>query len=167
MKIAYFQPLQPPDSHHLSAAQGWLELGNYLEAGRELARISPPLDQHPDVLEIQYELYAHEKRWQECADTALATMRADPDRQSAWIHYSFALHELKRTKQAYNNLLTVSQKFTDDWHLPYNLACYCAQLGHFAEAQEWFKKAISINDKVCNFGYDDPDLKPMWDFLNG
>ena len=40
MKI---RPLAPPDSHHLLAAQGWLELGNHLEANAELEQIAPRL----------------------------------------------------------------------------------------------------------------------------
>ncbi len=30
------KPLEPPDSFHLEAAMGWLELGNHLEANEEL-----------------------------------------------------------------------------------------------------------------------------------
>jgi hypothetical protein len=30
------EPLQPPDSMHLTAAQGWLELGNHEEAFEEM-----------------------------------------------------------------------------------------------------------------------------------
>jgi hypothetical protein len=33
--------LQPPDSHHLNAAVGWLELGNDIEATEELDKIKP------------------------------------------------------------------------------------------------------------------------------
>ena len=43
--------LEPPDSIHLQAAQGWLELGNHLEADKELDEIAPQLRTHPDVLE--------------------------------------------------------------------------------------------------------------------
>jgi hypothetical protein len=42
------QSLTPPDSYHLEAAQGWLELGNHLEANEELEKISPALRIHPD-----------------------------------------------------------------------------------------------------------------------
>jgi hypothetical protein len=38
--------LEHPDSLHLRAAQGWLELGDHLEANEELERISPPLRVH-------------------------------------------------------------------------------------------------------------------------
>ena len=43
--------MQPPDSMHLEAAQGWLELGNHEEANEELELIDAPLRVHPDVLE--------------------------------------------------------------------------------------------------------------------
>jgi hypothetical protein len=35
--------LEPPDTHHVSAAIGWLELGNPAEAGEEIARITPEM----------------------------------------------------------------------------------------------------------------------------
>ncbi len=33
------RPVAPPDSLHLQAAQGWLELGNHIEANEELENI--------------------------------------------------------------------------------------------------------------------------------
>jgi hypothetical protein len=44
------KPLDLPDIHHLRAAQGWLELGNHLEANEELEKIAPALRAHPSVL---------------------------------------------------------------------------------------------------------------------
>jgi uncharacterized protein YceK len=34
--ILTVKPLAPPDNHHLKAAGGWIELGNYLDANEEL-----------------------------------------------------------------------------------------------------------------------------------
>jgi tetratricopeptide (TPR) repeat protein len=161
------QPLTPPDSHHLLAAQGWLELGNHHEANEELEKISPAMRGHPDVLELRWQVYAHEQKWEACVDIARAIMSLDPDRDTGWIHHSYALHLLKRTEEAYTHLVTVADDFPGNWHVPYNLACYCAQLGRCDEAQEWFKKAVAINDKeVPLAGIDDPDLKPLWDSMS-
>jgi hypothetical protein len=44
--------LQAIDLNILRAAEGWLELGNHLEANEELENITPKLRAHPDVLEI-------------------------------------------------------------------------------------------------------------------
>ena len=130
--------------------------------------ISPTLHAHPDVLETRWQIYAKEKRWEACVDLGLAIMRGDPHRPFGWIHHSYALHELKKTELAYTHLATVTEKFPDDWHIPYNLACYCAQLGCLAEAKEWFKKAIALDDKIVPMqGIDDPDLKPLWESESG
>lgn len=50
--------LQPPDRFHLLGAQGWLELGNHVEADAELDKITPPLRAHPAVLEVRWAIYA-------------------------------------------------------------------------------------------------------------
>jgi tetratricopeptide (TPR) repeat protein len=156
--------LTPPDSHHLLAAQGWLELGDHLEADKELDDISPDFRAHPDVLELRWAIYAKENRWDACVDLALAITLADPRRPSGWIHYSYALHVLKKTELAYTHLFKVAEKFPGNWNIPYNLACYCAQLGRIPDAEQWFKKAVAIDKKaVQKEGIDDPDLQPLWE----
>ena len=56
--------LEPPDSLRLRSAQGWLELGDHLEANVELEEISPRLNMHPDVLLLRYEIFAKAKLWE-------------------------------------------------------------------------------------------------------
>ena len=123
------KPLEPPDSIHLEAAEGWLELGDHLEANEELEQIAPQMRVHPDVLEVRWQIYAKEKKWEVCVDIAGAIIELDPKRPDAWIHRSYALHELKRTQEAFDQLLPVSDRFSKVWTIPYNLACYCAQTG--------------------------------------
>ena len=162
------KPLEPPDRQHLEAAQGWLELGNHAEANEELERIAPRLRVHPDVLEVRWHLYAHAKKWDACVDIAQAIIKLDASRPDAWIHRSFALHELKRTQEAFDLLLPVADEFPNAWMVPYNLACYCAQLGRLDECQSWFKKAMAIDeDTVKRVAIDDADLKPLWDSMSG
>jgi hypothetical protein len=48
--------LKRPDSLHLQAAQGWLELGDHLETTEELDEITPQMRVHPDVLEVRLRL---------------------------------------------------------------------------------------------------------------
>jgi hypothetical protein len=60
--------LKPPDSHHLKAAEGWLELGNYLEANEELERIQPRVRAHPLVLEVRWTICAKAKKWEACVE---------------------------------------------------------------------------------------------------
>jgi tetratricopeptide (TPR) repeat protein len=119
------------------------------------------------VLEVRWQIYAHSKKWDACVDIAEAIIKLDPDQPEAWIHRSFALHELKRTQEAFEQLLLVAERFTQVWTIPYNLACYCAQLGRLDDCQAWFKKAMAIDEQtVKRAGIDDPDLKPLWDSMS-
>lgn len=162
------KPLVPPDSLHLEAAKGWLGLGNHLEADKELDEIAPELRTHPDVLEVRWHIYAEAKAWDACADIANAIIKLSPDRAEAWIHRSFALHELKRTQEAFDQLLPVAGRFPEVWTIPYNLACYCTQLGRLEDCRSWFQKAMAIDeDAVKRAAVDDPDLKPLWDSMSG
>ena len=86
----------------------------------------------------------------------------------AWLSRSFALHELNRTREAFDLLLPVAEKFSQELVIPYNLACYCAQLGRFDQGREWFKKALAIDEKSARAAaIFDPDLKPRWDSMSG
>ena len=162
------KPLPLPDLHHLRAASGWLELGNHLEANEELEEIRPRLRVHPDVLQIRWQIYAKEKKWEACVDIAAAVIKLAPERYDGWIHRSFALHELKRTEEAFENLLPAAEQFSDVWTIPYNLACYCSQLQRLDEAETWLKKAMAIDEQtVKRLALDDPDLLPLWDSMSG
>ena len=157
-----------PDDIHLRAAHGWLELGNAREANEELEKITASLHAHPDVLDLRWHVYAQAKNWDACVDIAEATLKAAPDRPDAWIHRSFALHELKRTREALDHLLPAAEGFPEVWTIPYNLACYCAQLGRLDESKAWFIKAIVIDANASkSAGIEDPDLKPLWDSMGG
>lgn len=156
-------PLTPPESHYWRAAQGWLGLGDYAAANEELARISPELSEHPDVLEIRWQIHAHARDWDVCVDIGWAIIKAAPDRAEGWVHRSFALHALKRTEEAYERLARVADRFPNAWRVAYNLACYCAQLGRYEEAQEWLRKAVVVdNGEAPRARIDDPNLKLLW-----
>lgn len=99
---------------------------------------------------------------------AAAIIKLAPGRSDAWIHRSFALHELKRTQEAFDQLLPAAKKFRKVWTIPYNLACYCCQLGRLEECLEWFKKAMAVDEQtVKQAAIDDPDLKPLCDSMSG
>jgi tetratricopeptide (TPR) repeat protein len=158
------KPLEPPDSLHLLAAQGWLELGNHIEANEELENIAPQLRAHPDVLKVRWEVYAAAKKWEATLDIAAALIQLDPDDPLGWVHRSYALHELRRTAEARDNLLRVVDKFPMSATMRYNLACYACQLGRLEQAKQWLEKAFALGDakQMKLAALDDPDLEPLW-----
>jgi Flp pilus assembly protein TadD len=156
--------LQPPDSHHLSAAVGWMELGNLIEAGAELGSISPENQSHPDLLEVRWSLCAHERQWDAALALAERLVSAAPERCSGWIDRSYSLHELKRTEEAREKLLPAAARFPDVTTIPYNLACYESQLGRLDRARRWLTLAMSVGkrDAVLAQALKDSDLRLLW-----
>ena len=157
------KPLEPPDSFHLQAAQGWVELGSHLEADAELDLIAAKLRVHPDVLEVRWQIYAKAGQWEGCIFVAKAITSLAPDRAIGWINLSFALHELKRTKEALENLVGVAETFSKEPTILYNLACYCCCLGQLSEARRLLKKAFRYGEakSMKLMALNDPDLEPL------
>jgi len=156
--------LEFQDRRHLKAAEGWLELGNVLEANEELENITPEMRAHPDVLCLRWQVYAGAKKWEMAAEVARGISIAVPDSPFGWIHWAYSLHALKRTKEAYEVVNSVVAKFPDEYLMRYNMACYACQLGNLKEARVWLGKAIDLAGKkdIRLMALDDPDLQPLW-----
>lgn len=152
------------DRRQLEAAEGWLGLGNWLEAGKELEQMSPAMQARPDVLGIRWQIYAAAKKWEPAIEIARAIATATPESPLGWIHWAYALHELKRTRESYEVASSVAARFPDETTLRYNLACYACQLGKLKEAKVWLKQAMAIagQEEIRTTALNDPDLKPLW-----
>ena len=161
--------LEPPDLHHLNAAEGWLGLGNAAEAELELSRLNPSVLEHPEVLRVRYSLHALTKQWENAAEIAQQLCQIVPGVPLGWIHLAFALHELRRTQEAHNVLLPIVGRFPDEYVIRYNLACYSCQLGALEEARAWLKKAMLIagKDTIKNMARTDVDLQTLWNEIQG
>jgi len=156
-------PLDYPDRHHLNAAAGWLALGDIAEARGELARISTQNAGHPEVLNLQWHVHAEAHEWEEALLIAQRHISLDGNSPSAWIHQSFALHELQRTREAYHELQRVVEKFPADGTIPYNLACYTCRLGRLSEARDWLARARGVlgRETLLAMASEDPDLEQL------
>ncbi len=157
-----------PDPHHVNATIGWLMIGNVAEARVEFEKISAPSRRQPQVLGVEWSLLSQEQRWDEAVVTAEAQLTATPDDPEAWIHRSFALHELRRTREAFASLLPAAARFPKETIIPYNLACYRCQLGDLPEARRWFARALASGKNPAEkrlrlrAALQDADLQPLW-----
>ena len=158
--------LEPPDTHHFSAAIGWLELGLPAEAKVELARIAPALQDHPDVLEVRWLVVAEEKHWEEGLRIAQALLQRAPKRSSGWLHQAYALRRVPggSVVKAWEALLPACDKFPKEPVIPYNLSCYACQMQQLDTARLWFKRAVAVGgmEKIKRMALQDPDLEPLW-----
>ncbi len=157
-----------PDQHHFNATLGWLMLGNPAEARAEFEKLSDPSRREPPVLGLEWSLLARELRWEEAVVVAGDQLAATPDDPEPWIHRSFALHELRRTQEAFELLMPALKRFPKETTIPYNLACYTSQLGDLAAARNWFHRVLALGrttgEKLHRLAaaLEDKDLKPLW-----
>ena len=157
--------IEPPDRHFLSAAVGWLELGNIAEARAELAQISPAQKDHPDVLEVRWMVCAEQELWEEGLEAARTLLFQDPDRPSGWLHQAYASRRVKggSVKKAWDALFPAAEKFPKEPIIPYNLACYACQMGQLDAARIWLKQATVVGgiEGIKQMAIKDPDLEPL------
>jgi predicted Zn-dependent protease len=163
VSAADMKPIQHPNRFYLDAACGWLELGNPGEAQSELERMGAKYREHPEVLELNWQIAAKRGEWARCTEVAGKVIKAAPQRVQGYIHMAYALHELRRTQEAWDLLFPVAEKFPHDPTIKYNLACYATQLGRLWEAEQWLKLAFTTGDSedLRAKALEDPDLMPI------
>ena len=156
--------LYPPDTHHLSAAEGWFELGNPAEALRELNQLSSKEQERLEVLGLRWNALAQLKSWEDCICVSARILGLAPDNPFGWIHRSFALHELKRTQEARDLLLPAVEQFPGIATIPYNLACYECQLGNLETAWHWLEVCLRPKNSsgIIRQSLADADLAALW-----
>ena len=158
--------LEPPDTHYLLAAIGWLELGNLAEAKAEVAQVSPGQQEHPDVLELRWSISAQGGRWEEGLQIAQALLRHAPERPTGWLHQAYALRRVPDggLQKAWDALLPASDKFPEEAIIPFNLSCYACQMRRLDGARDWLKRAAAIGgkEKIKQMALGDSDLEPLW-----
>ena len=125
--------------------------------------IDAPLRVHPDVLEVRWLIHHKVENWELCENIGSALVKLVPERTTGWIHRSFALHEMKRTQEAYDALKPALDTFKNEQLIWYNMACYACVLGNKEEARELLSKAIELGgDAVKTQALEDPDLQGVW-----
>jgi tetratricopeptide (TPR) repeat protein len=160
-------PIGPPDSHHLLAAQGWAELGDFAEADAELQQIASALRAHPQLLAVRYDIYARSRRWDLAADIASMLVESLGGHAGSWISLAYAVR--RKTggglPQAREILTKALSLFPREAIIVYNLACYDCQLGLEVTAMEWLKLAITLDSRkgIKTMALADTDLKPLWE----
>lgn len=149
----------------LQAAEGWVELGRPAEAVLELEAIHPEERELPPVLEMFWHVYAHWKKWQPAYEVATRLVDQFPELPAGWIDRSFALRRIKGggLQAAHDALLPAVKRFPFEPVIPYNLACYCAQMEQITEAREWLEQAMVIGDRkaLLKMANQDPDLESL------
>lgn len=160
------QSIGSPDTHHLSAAIGWIELGNFSEAKLELEKLSEAIRTNPDVLNVWWVVHASEGNWEAGMRTAEALVKVAPSRAFGWLHRAYALRRMTGggLQAAWDALLPAFEKFPKEPLIPYNLSCYACQLNRLEDARKWFHVALKCGgpETIKSMALRDADLAPLW-----
>jgi tetratricopeptide (TPR) repeat protein len=160
------QSLEPPDSFILSAAEGWFELGNMVEARAELGRISEPQQHHPLVLAFHWMLSAHEQNWPAALEIGRKLVEFAPEFAFSWLNRAYALRRAPDggLQAAWDALIPALERFPEEATVFYNLACYACQMRRPEDARLLLKQALTVGDKtkIKAMALKDSDLEPLW-----
>ena len=156
------------DLRLLEAVEGWIALGSPREALFELEDVSPTMQSHPQVLDARWQVAAAMRDWDAALTSADRMLHQNPEDPTGWIHRSYALRRCRQggLQQAWDALLPAHTRFPKISTIPYNMACYAAQMGRLGEAWDWFNRALEAAEDIASIkamALDDEDLRQIWD----
>ena len=146
---------------HLSAAEGYAELGMYAEAHRELDLADQHSEFRLDVAKQKLNLYIAEERWTDAAIYGEIMTEFDPDEPSHFMKYATALHGLGKTDTAIYALSLAPSKAERDPNYQFRLATYELEAGFCEEALYHLENAIALNPELKQTALLDPDLADL------
>ena len=151
------------DQHRLRAAEGWLDLGNTVEAEAELAAINSEGQGHPDVLHLRWQISRKAKQWKTCFDVARTFADAVPLDPRAWTSLAQTFYYTSQYQEAYDLAVSKITSFPKYWPLYYDAACYACLTGRLPQAKQFLQLASAFGDEaeIKALAAADPDLDAL------
>ena len=152
-------------TNHLQAAEGWLDLGNHVEAHNELETLPHDQRNAPEVLKLRCRIYRQAEKWDYLAILAESCYGAHPQEAQFLIDWAWAEYRQGRRERAAVILLHESDRFPGSEALAYDLAIMLASLDRLPEARDWLARAFELAsepDRLKLRALDDPELARLW-----
>jgi tetratricopeptide (TPR) repeat protein len=149
----------------IEAAQGYVLLGMYSEAWQEIHKLTPQEQLLPAVIDLRVALHMQEKHWKEALDILEPLCQVVPDRDDYFVHAAFCLHEMNRTKEARDKLLSGPDSLVRQPLFHYNLACYETRLGEPNLAKISLERCFKLDESFRAIALKDDDLKELKPWL--
>ena len=137
----------------------------FAEADSELDKIDPFCRALPEILAARVAIYHGLKKWELMQQIAKRLKEFQPDNVQWTISLAYATRRAYSIDVAMEILLNAEAKFPREAAIPYNLACYCCQLGDMETAKRYLKKAFEIDLDWRKAALEDEDLRPLWHSL--
>ena len=146
---------------HVQAACGYAELGMSRESIAELDAISPRLQNRPEVLHLRLHHLMRQKRWAHALRVSRTLCGVAPDCGTGFLHAGFCLHQLGKTEEAKNLLITGPIALLKEPIYYYNMGCYEALLGNVDNAHENLRISFKMDASFRELAKKDPDLREL------
>jgi tetratricopeptide (TPR) repeat protein len=146
----------------LQAAEGYVYLGLYREALKELDRVPESEQELADVLIARVRVLLHLQRFSTAAKLSQRGENLHKDEDEFTVQRAFALHQLDKPDEAARVLSDAPSWLRRTGILHYNLGCYEARWGKIDVARACLKTAIELNGAIKKNARQDPDLAELW-----
>jgi len=145
----------------VQAACGYAELGMTRESLAELNAIPSRLQNRPEVLQLRLHHLMRDKKWKSALRISQQLCRVAPDAGAGFLHAGFCLHQLGKTAEARQTLITGPIALLKEPIYYYNMGCYEALLGNVHDAAANLKISFTMDSSFRNLAKHDPDLKVL------
>ena len=146
---------------HVRAACGYAELGMFRESIAELDAIPARQQKRPEVLQVRLHHLMRTKRWNEALRVSKILCRVAPDCGTGFLHAGFCLHQLGKTAEAKDLLVTGPVALLKEPIYYYNMGCYEALLGNMNGAKENLHISFKMDASFREVAKKDPDLQAL------
>lgn len=146
---------------HFTVAQGYFELGMFLDANVELEEIPPQQRDTTEFLALRVQIYSALKEWALMQTVAKALALRDPDNFHWSISWAYATRRADCIDAARLILLEAVERIPNAAILHYNLARYECQLGDVEVAKARLRHAFNLEPRYRLRALEDEDLEAL------
>jgi len=150
---------------HIQAAEGYLELGMFMDANEEFEKISPDLHHLPEILPVSLGIYCALKKWELMRVVAKKLTDHNPDEAQWSISLAYATRRAESIEAAKIILLEAVEQHPKEPMLHYNLACYECVMGEVEVGKARLRRALALEPKMRVMALEDEDLQAVWEEL--
>jgi hypothetical protein len=147
------------------AAHGYVELGMTDEASGELEKLPADFQDRLAVVLVRMEILRQQERWAEGAVLGQSALSHHAACGELYLIAAYAVRRHQGIEQAKAVLLAGESVLAKEALFHFNIACYECQLGHLESAKLRLEQAFALDGKYRKVGRDDPDLQPLWGWI--
>ena len=155
----------PRVRRRLDAARGYCELHLPSLAWEEIGPLRKALGHTAELLETELMILMLEKQWKDALTLAVRMQMSLPEHPAGWLQAAFCLHEMGRTREALEKLVSGPRGLRKVALFHYNCGCYLTVLGQLRDAMTSLRRAFEMDGAFRENARNDPDLVPLRDQL--